>query len=145
MAVMFEIKDYEVFHDFVRHVANDATIQGRIEKLKHIGVEVDAFVQNPPPGVTIPPAIGRGSDVIEIDPAHTEKNIVMSRQVNDDDVIMVLPKPTAFSDPLPAGDYPLPDFYSDIAFDGAPENIEDSEKDRFRKMRIGEYVLQQCH
>lgn len=45
--------------------------------------------------------------------------------------------------PVPAGTYPLPSFYKDLAFRTEP-NVADADRDTFRLSRIAEYCTNKC-
>lgn len=56
-------------------------------------------------------------------------------------MVLHLPPAELLSEPLP-DPYPLPEFYADQAFSGSDKKIID--ENRFRNMRIGEYIMQKC-
>ena len=55
---------------------------------------------------------------------------------------LVLPDPVDLEPLAPGQSYPLPDFYSLMAFDRRPDSIEDTEE--FRSCRIADYAMRKC-
>ena len=66
----------------------------------------------------------------------------VSMEYGESVTILLPPSNLLTQEPPGYGDYPLPEFYSNLAFDGQPKKITDKKK--FRESRVGEYTTQKC-
>lgn len=66
----------------------------------------------------------------------------VSMEYSESITILLPPTELLSQDPPGYDGYPLPDFYSQLAFDNKDKNI--IQKDKFRASRVGEYTTQRC-
>lgn len=62
----------------------------------------------------------------------------------EDQLSLVLPDTRDLEGALPAGNWPLPDFYSVMAFEGAAIVVEEADKEAFKSSRIADYCVAKC-
>jgi hypothetical protein len=86
------------------------------------------------------------SDVVLLGPGFPDDEEIqwlepepMSRRLS-----FVIPAAEDLAAEVPAGSYPLPEFYGQLAFGGASSDVPPDRRDDFRSSRIADYSANRC-
>ncbi len=84
--------------------------------------------------------------VVELGAGYDDADLVcyIDLPAASEDLTFVIPAPSDIDTPVPTGTWILPDFYSELAFDGEPVSVADSDKETFKSSRIADYSTAKC-
>ncbi len=84
--------------------------------------------------------------IAEVGPGYADDEAIhIARMPSmEDQLSLVLPDTRDLEGALPAGNWPLPDFYSALAFEGAPIVVDEADKEAFKSSRIADYCVAKC-
>src|SRR5690606_14137633 len=84
--------------------------------------------------------------VVELGPGFPDDEpvAVLQRPPMAEQLSIVLPAAAELQTPLPTGTWPLPAFYSEIAYGGAPTDVPQVRQSEFRSCRIADYSTGRC-
>ena len=120
----FRIHQYDVLGQLIQDWANGT--KPRPAKIK----DLEAVLQG---AADIGPGFDRGEDIHYADlPA------------NDKQLCFVIPAKEDIAGPVPSGTWPLPTFYSELAFNDEPVSVSDGNKAKFKSSRIADYSASKC-
>ncbi len=86
------------------------------------------------------------SSVVEIGPGYADTDAIHYAVLppSSDQVSFIIPHEDDIDFQMPSGAWPLPDFYSELAFNDEPVSVADSDKDVFKSSRIADYSSTKC-
>jgi len=119
------VLDYAAFGENIRKWSDGTTV--RPDTIAEFRAQV--------PGTVVEIGTGYG----ETDPIHFAVLPAATEQIS-----FIIPHKDDIAFPAPSGTWPLPDFYSELAFNDTPVSVANEDKETFKSSRIADYSSTKC-